>query len=68
VEVETPDVMHCNETRYFWISWKNGVIEVGRGLVVGNRVFMVWWKDPEPYKVNGIAISTGFGAEGKWKF
>ena len=66
VRVSTPDLMHCNETRYFWTSWEGGVIEVGRGLVVGDRMFMRW-VDPDPHNVTAVGIS-GWNKENRWEF
>ena len=66
VEAETPDITHCEETRYFWVSWEGGAIEVGRGLVVGDRIFMRW-VDPDPYAITAIGIS-GWNKENSWEF
>ena len=32
---ETTDVITCDEMKYFWISWADGLIQVGGGLTPG---------------------------------
>ena len=31
----TPDILSCSSGSYFWIRWEDGLIEVGKGSVVG---------------------------------
>ena len=66
-EVLTPGLMSCNETRFFWVSWANGLIEMGQGLTVGLRRFL-YWKDSNPrFNVTAIGIS-GWNQEDEWEF
>jgi hypothetical protein len=60
-------LLSCKEFRSFWISWKGGQINVGRGKICEQQTLMRW-KDPRPYKTKIIGISTGFGAHGIWRF
>ncbi|XP_046564874.1 uncharacterized protein LOC124273644 [Haliotis rubra] len=53
--------------RDFWISWDSGVISVGTGTAVGAGRFMSW-RDPSPHPVRYIAVSTGWGSTGVWRF
>ena len=61
---KSKDVLDCNAPRSFWISWKLGKIEVGKGSKYGENQ-LVYWQDPKPREVNGIAISTR-GVVGTW--
>jgi len=47
----------------FWVSWWGGHIQVGRGSIIGDRVFMSATKMQE---VNYVGISTGWGSSGSW--
>jgi hypothetical protein len=67
VTVTTPDILDCNSFQKFWVTWKDGIIQVGRGLVPERQPIIVW-QDPNPYTIRGIAISTGFGTSGSWEF
>ena len=49
------------------MSWLNGLIEVGKGSVVGAESIMRW-QDPDPHPVATVAVSTGWGAVGEWEF
>lgn len=59
--------VNCKTYLPFWIGWENGIIRVGTGNVVGNGQFMMW-NDAGPHDVNYVAVSTGFGSNGDWKF
>ena len=66
VQVDTPTILNNKQRRKFWISWRNGIIKVGRGEVYDDDVFMKW-QDPDFHDVNGIAFYTGWGASGIWR-
>lgn len=55
----------CNEVKYFWISWRGGVIQVGRGVTTGDQIFM-WWADPDIVYFNTISVQATKKA--KWHF
>ena len=63
----TPDILSCDESRPFWLSWAGGLIQVGRGTRVSVDRF-IEWQETEPYPTNAVAISTGWGATGEWQF
>ena len=60
------DILHCNETRYFWVSWDDGLIEIGRGTVVGeDRIIGRLFEN----KLNIMSIGfSGWRNEGEWFF
>jgi len=64
--MDTPDIVSCNETRFFWVSWDGGLIEVGLGLRVGQRRFL-FWKDLSPRNVTAVGF-TGWDKENDWEF
>lgn len=59
--------LNCSEFIQFWISWNDGIIQVGQGHEIGGNVFLRW-EDPVPYAVNYIAISSYNGVTGEWIF
>ena len=65
--VQTPDILDCQEFKKFWLSWEEGLIRLGHGLATGVDS-IIQWQDPNPYIIKGVAISTGYGATGKWDF
>ena len=64
--VETENILSGGELRNFWVSWKNGFIQVGYGWVFGRDRFMSW-QDPEPRTVHHVTFSSGWGHSGHWE-
>ena len=60
-------LLHCNMIRDFWISWGDGSLHVGTGLVLGQGEFLTN-NDSEHIPINYLAVSTGVGASGLWIF
>ncbi|XP_063411210.1 uncharacterized protein LOC134694143 [Mytilus trossulus] len=63
---DTSDLCNCAEYRPFWISTTNGVLMIGKGLIVGTNV-IAEWTDPNPFTVRRIGIYTNIGEAGVWK-
>ena len=63
---DTPDVCKCDEYRPFWISAVNGVIMMGKGLIVGRNV-IAELTDPNPFTVRSIGLYTNRDNIGEWK-
>ena len=51
----------------YWMTWIGGMLQVGEGLVVGERGFMAW-QDPQPLQVNHVAFTTAKRSQGRWLF
>ncbi|CAG2241719.1 unnamed protein product [Mytilus edulis] len=62
----TPDICQCDEYRPFWISTTNGVLMMGKGLIVGINV-IAEWTDLNPFTIRSIGIYTNVGTIGEWK-
>ncbi|VDI17600.1 Hypothetical predicted protein, partial [Mytilus galloprovincialis] len=62
---DTPGVCSCDEYRPFWISVINGVLMIGKGLIVGINV-IAEWIDPNPFIIRSIGLITG-QTLGEWK-
>lgn len=61
----TPDILSCNSMNWFWISWTNGLIMVGKGSEKDVDVFMVLMST-----INIIPLQMGIGtfscSSGEW--
>lgn len=57
----------CFQYCFFWVSWINNIIKVGKGYDVGKNRFLIW-NDIFFYDVNYVVVVIGFGVIGKWKF
>lgn len=57
--------MSDTEFMPFWISWENGVIEIGTSSELHNNIRKSW-SDPSPLNVSSAGIMTGWGQNGDW--
>lgn len=67
VSVSTPGILSWDEFRSFWISWKDGVIQVGHGLHSTNESVILQWTGQFQGQVRYIGFSTGWGSVGEFK-
>jgi hypothetical protein len=68
-EVDTLDLLHCSEARWFWIDWSKG-IHVGSGAYVGDIFFLTLpvFDMPGVFPVSSVSIATGGTSDGDWEF
>ena len=59
--------LDCQHPKPFWVSWRGGVFQVGSGLTVGTGHFLSYNSHSTP-TVRAVAVSTGFGSAGTWRF
>ena len=57
--------LDCKLMRQFWVSWDQGVIRVGTGLIVDVNEF-ISYANTSLTQVQHVALATGWGAIGKW--
>ncbi|KAK3602326.1 hypothetical protein CHS0354_007120 [Potamilus streckersoni] len=68
-EALTINVLSKSELHYFWISWGNHHVEVGRGAQYGHGRFLDWNVPPNrQFHVNSLAVATGYASHGQWEF
>lgn len=68
-EAITMNVLNEKEFRYFWISWADHHIEVGRGAQYGYGRFLHWHIPPHrQFHINCLAVTTGKMSRGQWEF
>ncbi|XP_053558866.1 C3 and PZP-like alpha-2-macroglobulin domain-containing protein 8 [Bombina bombina] len=63
----TAAILSWDEFRAFWISWKNGIIQVGHGTQSSNDTIIVEWTASRQPDVKFIGFSTGWGSMGEFK-
>ncbi len=63
-QMTVDDLLDCYS---FWISWKDGLIEIGRGSSREDGRLVSWF-DSDPYDVNIVDMSTGENHKGDWEF
>ncbi len=64
--IETPNILDAAIFTCFWMSWTDGVIKVGRGVVIGHHVFMEK-AYPLNIDINYLAVWNGYGSGGQWR-
>lgn len=64
---EIPDLLDENKFIDYWVTWSNQTVEIGKGKVVGENKIRVMEKKGKKFKVNAVALNTGYGANGLWK-
>jgi Farnesoic acid 0-methyl transferase len=69
VEVDTLDLLHCSQARWFWVDWSKG-IHVGSGPYVGDMFFLNLpvLNMPAVFPVSAVSIATGGTNDGDWEF
>ena len=65
--VDSPNILHCDEYRWFWASWTGGHIKLGRGTVIDSDLVIDYIHD-NPYAVSAVSIANGYGYSGMWRF
>jgi hypothetical protein len=68
VSVEnTPNILSCNEMRYFWIRFLTDTLEVGASHMIGFNPILIYM-DESARSIQSVTISTGEGQKGVWGF
>ena len=65
-EKQIPDLLACELSRSFWVSWDGGVLAVGTGKVVGFRPFIGYQDVDSPISVQTVRFSTAQGSDANW--
>ena len=61
--IETQDILKSDRTT-LWVSFKDGLIEMGTGGDVGARTLLSWRDNDNPIKVKAISFATGHSYKG----
>ena len=62
----TPNIFNCTVYLPFWISWADGDIKLGTGIVVDENVLGYLTNAPQ-FEVKAIGVLTTYGMLGSWR-
>lgn len=60
-------ILGCSELRYYWITWSNANIRIGKGSELNQLTFLSY-TDPVFVGINFISCSSGYGHDAVWVF
>ncbi|XP_048651313.1 C3 and PZP-like alpha-2-macroglobulin domain-containing protein 8, partial [Marmota marmota marmota] len=63
----TAKILSWDEFRTFWVSWRDGLVQVGHGPEPSNESVIMAWTLPRPPEVRFIGFSTGWGSVGEFR-
>ncbi|XP_063415954.1 uncharacterized protein LOC134697600 [Mytilus trossulus] len=66
VNFPTPDIFNCTMYYPFWISWKEGDIKLGSGIVIDDNILGYLTNAPQ-FEVKAIGVLTDYGELGSWR-
>ena len=68
MERDTPGILNCNEGRYLWMSWHNGTVRLGRGVLFSLDVVLDVKIDGlgSTWSVGGVGLATRT-SNGEWR-
>uniref|UniRef100_A0A2C9LHC9 Uncharacterized protein n=1 Tax=Biomphalaria glabrata TaxID=6526 RepID=A0A2C9LHC9_BIOGL len=68
-EAKTVNLLSESDFHYFWLSWANNKVEVGKGAKYGHARFLCWDVPANrQFKVNSMAVATSRATKGHWEF
>lgn len=66
LQVETPDIMNCDEFLPFWVRWGSGSVEVGSGRLDGHLIMQVY--DAEQPHIQALTVTSWISAPAEYQF
>ena len=60
VKIDRKAILSCNSLRPFWISWEDGLIQVGYGWIIGVGTLMQWQVRGKALTVAGASLVSGY--------
>ena len=66
--LEVSDLLFCLSYQEFWVTWSNGSVKVGRGLIENQSELDSWslYHDTQHIKIKSLAVMTSYGSSGQW--
>ena len=61
--VSTPNILDCDSSREFWISWDGGMLRAGRGPVYSDELVSMAYN---LVNVSAVSLTTANGKAGIW--
>ena len=60
------NLLHCNVSRPFWVSWSVDSVRVGRGESVDEP--LVAWESRDVHPISSLTLTTASGVHAHWHF
>lgn len=68
-EAVTMRILSSTDFRDFWISWDEGILQVGKGRRRGEDVILRWDIPPRKlFPIHALSVSTASSSTGEWEF
>ena len=72
-DTSTPDILHCNEFRTFWMKWywtfsgtTRAYFDVGKGPLPGEHMFMSY-NDAATENYDAVGLTSSAGNSAVWR-
>lgn len=65
-ETDTVSVVSCDVTKRFWVSWVNGLVEVGAGHV-GSGTILAHQLPTPMWPVNALGLGGEWQVKAEWE-
>ena len=65
-DTSVADILHCNVSRSFWITWTLDSVKVGQGDVINEPLLA--WESTDVHPILGVSVTTGSGKPAHWHF
>lgn len=68
---ETPGILDAREPRFFWVSWHEGVLSLGKGKTVNQDILLKRWSLIERIFITSIGLRSAhhtIAGNAEWTF
>jgi hypothetical protein len=66
LQVDTPDIMNCDEFLSFWVRWGNSSLEIGSGRLDEHVIMRL--SDPQQPAIKSLSVSSWITAPAEYHF
>ena len=66
--LEVSNLSFCLYYQEFWVTWSNGSVKVGKGLIENQNELDSWslYHPTQHIKIKSLAVMTSYGSSGQW--
>ena len=69
VTLMTPNILKCNITQFFWISWDDSSVQFGKGRFPGNFNSLTYQeRDGPAYEIRAVGLSSAEMSDITWQY
>ena len=67
-EIDSPDILHCNDYKTFWVRWERYATELGEGPNVGEqKILEIPHERHHGLHVNYFMLASGMSSAASWE-